>query len=124
VNINNLKTIQSIQDEFHEKFPHLNIKFYKEAYAPGEYSPLLIKWKASRTIGEIKKMQQSKNLSISQDQKTEDLKTNLKEQYGLNAQVFYKSGDIWLQTMKKNDWTLKQQNGRAASYTKSKKKSR
>jgi hypothetical protein len=83
VNINNLKTIQSIQDEFHEKFPHLNIKFYKEAYAPGEYSPLLIKWKASRAIG-----------------------------------------DIWLQTMKKNDWTLKQQNGRAASYTKSKKKSR
>jgi hypothetical protein len=116
--LNNLKTIRSIQDQFQEKFPYLNINFYREAYTPQEGSPNVIKWKANRTIGEIKKMKQSGNLSIGQDQKTEDLKTNLKEQYGLNALVFYKSGGIWLQTMKKNDWTLKQQNGRAASYTK------
>jgi hypothetical protein len=32
--------------------------------------------------------------------------------------VFYKSGDRWLQTMAADEWTLKQQNDRAESFTK------
>jgi|TARA_B110000967_G_C18771720_1_gene503450 hypothetical protein len=116
--ITDLKTIKEIQQEFNKKFPFLKIEFYKEAHSAKEGSPNSIKWDSENTIEAIRKIHTSGNFSIQQDQKTSTLEANFVEEYGLNVQVFYKSGDLWLQTMATDEWTLKQQNDRAESFTK------
>jgi hypothetical protein len=116
--ITDSKTIEEIQAEFNGKFPSLKIEFYKEAHSAKEGSPDSIKWDSGNTIEAIRKVHNSGNFSIRQDQKISTLEANFVEQYGLNVQVFYKSGDLWLQTMATDEWTLKQQNDRAESFTK------
>ena len=116
--ITDSKTIKEIQKEFNNKFPFLKIEFYKESHLAKEGSPDSMKWDSDETIESIRKIHNSGNLSIKQDQKISTLETNFLEQYGLNAQVFYKSGNLWLQTTTTDEWTLKQQNDRAESFTK------
>lgn len=116
--ITDSKTIKEIQKEFNNKFPFLRIEFYKEAHSAKEGSPDSMKWDSEKTIEVIRKIHNSGDLSIKDDQKISELEANLLEQYGLNAQVFYKSGNLWLQTTATDEWTLKQQNDRAESFTK------
>lgn len=116
--IKDSKTIKEVQQEFNNKFPFLKIEFYKEAHTTMEGSPDSMKWSSEESIESIRKVHNSGDLSIKDDQKISELETNFLEQYGLNAQVFYKSGSLWLQTTATDEWTLKQQNERAESFTK------
>lgn len=120
--IKDSKTIQEIQKEFNQKFPFLKIEFYKKAHSAKEGSPDSQKWDSDKTIKVIREIHNTGDLSIKGDQKISELEANLLEQYGLNAQVFYKSGNLWLQTTATDEWTLKQQNDRAESFTKFQKK--
>jgi len=116
--IQNTKTIKEIQQEFNEKFPFLKIEFYKESHAKNEGSPDSIKWNSGNKIEAIRKVNNSGEFNIHQNQKIRTVETNFYSQYGLNVQVFYKSGDLWLQTTATDNWTLKQQNERSESFTK------
>jgi len=116
--ITDLKTIKEVQQEFNSKYPFLKIEFYKEAHTTKEGSPDSMKWGSEESIESIRKVHNSGDLSIKDDQKISELETNFLEQYGLSAQVFYKSGNLWLQTTATDEWTLKQQNDRAESFTK------
>ncbi len=116
--ITDSKTIREVQKEFNKKFPFLMLEFYKEAHTAKEGSPDSIKWGSEESIGSIRKIHNTGDLSIGDDQKISELESNLLEQYGLSAQVFYKSGNLWLQTTATDEWTLKQQNDRAESFTK------
>ena len=42
--------------------------------------------------------------------KVEELERILKKDFGLRAQVFRKSGNLWLETTMTDGWTLAQQN--------------
>ena len=75
--IKDSKTIEEIQKEFNNKFPYLKIEFYKEAHSAKEGSPDSLKWGAENTIESIRKVHNSGNLSIKQDQKISTLETNL-----------------------------------------------
>ncbi len=116
--IKDSKTIKEIQNEFNNKFPFLKIEFYKKAHSAKEGSPDSMKWDAEKSIESIRKVHNSGDLSIADDQKISELEAKFLEQYGLNVQVFYKSGNLWLQTTATDEWTLKQQNERAESFTK------
>ena len=116
--ITDSKTIKEVQTEFNNKFPFLKIEFYKEAHIAKEGSPDSLKWDSEKNIESIRKTHNNGDLSIKDDQKISKLETNFLEQYGLSAQVFYKSGNLWLQTTATDEWTLKQQNDRAESFTK------
>ncbi|TVQ49878.1 MAG: hypothetical protein EA362_03695 [Saprospirales bacterium] len=115
MDITNDKKIADIQREFSEKFPKLKIEFYKKPHETGEGSKDELKHDPNSTIGEIRKKGSEGDLSIHGNLKVETLEANFQEQFGLNAQVFRKSGNIWLQTTKTDDWTLSEQNDRGAS---------
>jgi len=46
-----------------------------------------------------------------------DLESTFRNQFGLAAQVFRRSGNIWLETSITNGWTLKQQNDHGREIT-------
>ena len=104
------RTLQEIQKEFHQKFPFLKIKFYKGTHQQGEGSPVQEKLDSSMTIGEARTLHSSGDLSINANQKISTLEQGFLEKFGLNAQVFRKSGNLWLQSSKTDHWILSEAN--------------
>ena len=117
--ISDEKKLKDIQREFHEKFPFLKLEFYSEEHGVGEGSGKKTLINPEKTIGEVRKVHTAGDLSINGHIKVKNLEEKFHEIYGLNVQVFRKSsGEIWLQTISTDDWTLSAQNERAAEYLK------
>ena len=104
------KTIKDIQAEFNNKFPYLKIEFYAHEHGEREGSPNTDKLGDTLTIGDARTKMNEGDLSINANQKVSTLEQNFHDAYGLNVQVFRKSGDIWLQTIATDSWTLHKQN--------------
>jgi hypothetical protein len=103
------KTLKQVQSEFSGKFPNLKIEFYKDTHQAGEGSPARAMLDAEKTIA-----QSEGDLSIDGHKLVKTLESDFLEKYGLNVQVFRKSGDLWLQTTSTDEWTLADQNRRGA----------
>lgn len=108
--IHDKRTLREVQQEFNQKFPYLRIKFYAGHHDVGEGSPVQEKLDSSLTIGEARTNHSEGDLSVNPNQKISTLEHNFDEKFGLNAQVFRKSGNLWLQTSKTDHWTLAEAN--------------
>ncbi len=112
--ISDHKTLKAVQAEFSEKFPFLKIEFYKDAHAEGMGSPDRALLDTDKTIAEVRSVHAEGELSIDGHKLVKNLEKEFLEKYGLNVQVFRKSGDLWLQTTSTDDWSLADQNRRGA----------
>ena len=83
----------------------------------GEGTPAQSKIDTNQTIGEIRTTHTDGDLSINGHQKVSTLESKFLEDYGLNVQVFRKSGNIWLQTTSTDHWTLTEQNEHGRDYS-------
>lgn len=112
--INKNEKLKDIQQQFQEHYPFLKIEFYKKAHEEGQGSAPKTHLDNNLTIGEVQKTNKEGLLHIRAITKVAELENDLVEQFGLSAQVFRKSGNVWLQTTKTDDWTLAEQNAAAA----------
>ena len=112
--ITDKKTIKTIQAEFNAKFPYLKIEFYAQEHGQEEGSLDKDKLADTFTIGNARTTMNEGDLSIHANQKVSTLEQHFQEKYGLNVQVFRKSGDVWLQTTTTDNWTLHKQNEKGA----------
>ncbi len=106
------KTLFDVKREFSQKFPYLKLEFYAKEHKEGEGSEDQLKIDGDLTIGSISSTHEEGDLSINGHLKVGTFERMFFEKYGLNVQVFRKSGTIWLQTIKTDDWTLAEQNSR------------
>jgi len=113
--ITDQKKLVDIQREFKEKFPYLKIEFYSGRHKPGEGSPVGEKLNNEQTIGTVRQIHEEGDLQIQDDMSVRELEQQFYSKYGLNAQVFRKSGNLWMQTTSTDDWTLSQQNRKGGS---------
>ena len=104
------KTIKNIQDEFQEKFPFLKLEFYTTPHKVGEGSAEKLHIEGDKTIGKIRKIHNSGNLSINGHLKVSTFEQSFYDKYGLNVQVFRRANRIYLQTSTTDSWTLSEQN--------------
>jgi len=104
------KKLVDIQREFHEKFPFLKLEFYTQPHEAGAGSSNKVLLPALSKIGEVRKVHNSGDLGINGHLKVKSLEQLFHQQYGLNVQVFRRSGELWLQTTSTDDWTLSEQN--------------
>ncbi|MCB0640895.1 MAG: hypothetical protein KDC44_04610 [Phaeodactylibacter sp.] len=109
------KTIGQVCSAFHEKFPFLKIEFYTEEHEVGKPSAATDKLDHNLAVGKARTVHNQGELSIHGNLKVSTLEENFKAQYGLNAQVFRKSGNLWLQTSSTDSWTLHEQNRKGSS---------
>ena len=110
--ITDSKRLYQVQEEFSKKFPNLKIEFYSKEHETNMGSPQKEKIDASKTIGEVRTIHKEGDLSINGHQKVSTFEQEFHDKFGLNVQVFRKSGNIWLQTTTTDDWTLADQNER------------
>jgi hypothetical protein len=109
------KKLIDIQREFNEKFPYLKIEFYSGQHRPGEGSPVDERLDSQKTIGEVRTIDEEGDMRISGRMKVGTFEQKFLEKYGLNVQVFRKSGNLWIQTTSTDSWSLNQQNRKGGS---------
>jgi len=109
--------LSEIQEDFRKHFPFLKIEFF--SFGPGTEKLFtkehLIK-DTPQTLRDIRHIHFSGPISINGHQKVKTLEDHFRDQYGIEIQVFRKSGETWLQTSVTDDWTLSEQNKKGEEH--------
>lgn len=114
LHIDDTRTISEIQEEFNGAFPYLKIEFFKKAHEAGEASPRSEMLPSDATLAKWRTAHNEGDLTITPETKVEDLEACFQDKFGISAQVFRKSGEVWLETSATDAWTLKEQNEQGA----------
>jgi len=108
--ITDKRKLKDIMLEFNQTFPYLRIEFYSKHHERGEGSSVIYKLSDQQTIGEVRTRHVEGDLQINPEMTVEELENLFWEKFGLNAQIFRKSGAMWMQTTSTDQWTLREQN--------------
>jgi hypothetical protein len=108
--------LKDIKEKFNAKFPHLKIEFFSEDHQEGEANTYKSMYDDELYLKDIRSVHNDGELSIDGHTKTSTLEKNFKEHYGVNVQVWRRSGNMWLQTTTTDDWTLSQQEQKGVEY--------
>lgn len=103
-------TTESVNAQFNAVYPFLRIGFFKEPHDLGKSNGKNKVMNDSMKIGQIKHSIQSGSIEINDNTTVWELENSFQKHFGLNIQVFRKSGNIWLETTATDNWTLQQQN--------------
>ena len=110
--ITDKKTLKDIKTEFSNKFSYLKLEFYKGKHETNKPSPANLQLDENLKIEAVRQTHTEGDLKISGNLKVSTLEDRFWELYGLNVQVFRRSGNLWLQTTTTDHWTLSEQNGK------------
>ncbi len=108
--INQTTTLAEIQTAFSHAFRYLRIEFYRTHHESGEGTSNREKIQVDQTVGEAGKITSSSNLDFDGSSLISAFEHLLEKEYGLHAQVFRRSGNLWLQTTTTDHWTLDEAN--------------
>ncbi|MBK8847425.1 MAG: hypothetical protein IPO27_13110 [Bacteroidetes bacterium] len=108
--IDKSKKLIEIQAEFQKRFPFLKIEFYKKGHAQGEGSTKNSTLNTEQTIGEVGGSNVTEVFKVHGLMTVAELENAFGQTFRLSAQVFRKSGTLWLQTTATDSWTLAEQN--------------
>ena len=114
--ITDKKKLSEIQNEFQKAFPYLKIEFYKHLHDEGEGSKKNDTADNTKTIFEIKNEKVDASINVKGDLTVTEFEPAIAEVFKMGAQVFRKSGDIWLQTTATDHLTLDEQNQKAIDW--------
>lgn len=113
------QTIGEVQEIFHYLFPFLKVDFF-ERDTHG-----LVKNKLNQPVLNRKKMLgefrldkvDDGELLIAKNTRVREFEQYIDSTYCLHAQVFRRSGNVWLETTITNNWTLEEQNSQGELLT-------
>jgi hypothetical protein len=97
--------VKNIREMFNHAYPFLKIEFFRPS--PGEKTYAKRERVKTGLIDPVK----PGIVDIGPQQTVKAVERNLSEITGLEAQILRKSGSLWIQTSRTDDWTLAQQNG-------------
>ena len=98
--------ISELKASFSKRFPHLKIEFFS-----GNSRKLV--GDDQLEVQDLSGRKQQGALHITGLTTVAELEKLFTHRYGLNAEVFRKSGSVWLQTSVTDAWTLDEQNHEA-----------
>lgn len=114
--INENQTIAGIQEKFTSVFPFLKVEFFKERHRAGigsEKKNMLTD--RQEKIFRLQQSPKAGKVTVDSGMTVLELEEEFDQKFGLFIQVFRKSGSIWLETSKTDNWTLEQQDAEGRS---------
>jgi hypothetical protein len=111
--INKKTKLKDIKDWFFATFEYIKIEFYKNTHEEFQGSGKGELLSDEYELGELGFELNDYPFEITQNMTVYEVEAKFKKELNLNAQVFRKSGDIWLQTMSTDEWSLEEQIERA-----------
>jgi hypothetical protein len=113
--ISDQKTIQDIKKDFHQIFPSLKLEFYTQSHQEGQGSSAKTQIENDALLGDIRTIHQQADWQIKPEMSVNEFEQAFLNTFGLNVQVFRKSGNLWMQTTSTDHWTLGEQNRKGGS---------
>lgn len=98
--------VRYIQDEFHVCYPHLKLEFFRQPHGLYEGSHRADKVHPDTHIDEIRDFHSAAWIDFGGYVTAAELEDQFTHLLGLSAQVFRKSGNVWLETTETDDLTL------------------
>jgi hypothetical protein len=117
IRIKDDRKIDDIQEKFNEHFPYLKLEFFSKPHKNGSPSPKSLMKRGDSTIGECRTVKKTGDMIILPQMTVTQLEQNFKDIYGLNVQVFRRSGNVWLETSVTDSWTLEEQNSQGQTLS-------
>jgi hypothetical protein len=117
--VKNNMTIAELQKQFSDGFPYLKLEFFDIPRPSVNKLSKLHMFSPGRFLGACRKLSNEGAIMINPEDTVEKLEQIFWNEFGLTAEVFRKSGNLWIETSLSNFWTLKLQNeeGKALSET-------
>lgn len=116
--INGDRTIGEIQNDFCAWYPFLKIEFFRNGAVRRDRYPITKLIPANRRLKDAWYWKKDDGaLEVKDIMTVTELENALIDQFGLSAQVFRRSGNLWLETTITDNWTLKQQNDHGKEIT-------
>jgi hypothetical protein len=116
--ISDSRKISAIQEEFNNRYPFLKLEFFSGKHAAGEPTARKLMKPVGKTIGECRRTHKRGHIQIDSEMTVAELERQFRELYGLNVQLFRKSGKLWLETSVTDGWTLEAQNNQGEALSK------
>ena len=117
ITINENRQLLELQQDFNAVFPFLKIEFFKAPHSIGEASAKNQLHDNNRMVSDCRLKKTEGLLSINDDMTVSDLEARFFDDFGLSAQIFRRSGNVWLETSATDNWTLRQQNEEGAELS-------
>lgn len=113
--IKNDMQIKDLKKQFHEYYPQLKIEFFKfphnEEGGNAKVNMLDNEINLADIIGE-----KEGEIEFNGQSTVAAFEAQFASQFGLNVQVFRKSGNVYIETTRTDDWTLDQEHKEALSF--------
>lgn len=117
IRVSDDRTLASIQADFNSMFPFLKVEFFKAPHKIGEGSMKSLIYDHARYVRDCRVKHFDGDIELSDKLTVNELEERFLKEFGLSAQVFRKSGNVWLETSATDGWTLRQQNEEGAELS-------
>lgn len=104
------RLISEILQEFNAEYPFLKIELFSQKHGFRQGSPGKEKLRDHLALKEVAGDLVEQDVELSDTMSVHQLEQLFCDLLGIHAQVFRKSGNLWLETTITDSWTLKQQN--------------
>jgi hypothetical protein len=108
IKINKESLVAKVQQEFSASYPFLKIEFFKNhRNVKSKDQPI----STAERFGHLTSLNGNTfHLNIDEKRKVAELKNDFKELFGITADIFRRSGNMWIETSLTDDWSLEKQN--------------
>ncbi len=117
IQISDERTLKEIQNDFNSYFPFLKLEFFKAPHRVGQGSAKDLIIAPIKLVKDCRTKKPAGFLEIKEGMTVSQLEQLFFASFGLSAQVFRKSGNVWLETSATDNWTLLQQNNEGAELS-------
>lgn len=108
--INDLRTINDLQNEFRQEFPYLRIEFVKDTHLGGEGTRHMTKLDSTSVLGNVRQIHNRGFIKLDNTLTVKCLEQTFQKVFGLHVLIFRKSFDNWIQSDTSDASTLKELN--------------
>lgn len=116
--INKQQSIAEVKKQFGEAFPYLKLEFFYKRHKTGRPSNFKFLAKDDVRLSDFEIDDNSSTIIVTPAMTVNELEQSLGMKFGLGVQVFRKSGEVWLETIYTDSWTLAEQNSEGEALSK------
>jgi hypothetical protein len=110
IQISDKRRLATIQKEFSTLFPYLKIEFFARPHQSGGASSKKLMKHGNKFVFECRTIHTTGEITVTPQMTVAELEDHFRDVFGLNVQVFRRSGKAWLETTVTDHWTLQEQN--------------
>ena len=110
IEISDQITVAELKHKFSDLFPYLKIELFRKPHNQGELSAASDQIPQTQKIGMLIRNAVERNISLVPQRTVAEVESEFSNRFGLNVQVFRKSGSVWIETSLTDAWTLEAQN--------------